>query len=253
MYDINTKYVKKGRNFWLIFLIFGLAFMLIFGSVYISSYLKLKSLDASTTSTKVEISSHISDGTTMYSPIYYYEVNGIEYSCSSNSSSSVYPGTDNKTVYYDSKEPLKCMSEYTKNSNKFMLIGVFLPIIFILIGVVGIHKVNKRLKVIKSLNINGKLVKNLPYHMEETGMVVNNKRILKPIVEYTLPSGSVITLEGDARHDKKLSDEDGLVDLLIDENNPSNYFIDFEINRLSGNLPTDYYNANTNNNKEEIL
>ena len=92
MYDINTKYVKKGRNFWLIFLIFGLAFMLIFGSVYISSYLKLKSLDASTTSTKVEISSHISDGTTMYSPIYYYEVNGIEYSCSSNSSSSAGTG-----------------------------------------------------------------------------------------------------------------------------------------------------------------
>ena len=83
-------------------------------------------------------------------------------------------------------------------------------------------------------------------------MVVNNKRIFKPIVEYTLPSGSVITLEGDARHDKKLSDEDGLVDLLIDENNPSNYFIDFEINRLSGNLPTDYYDAN-NNNKEEML
>ena len=252
MYDINTKYVKKGRNFYLIFIIFGLAFMSIFGGVYINSYLKLKSLDSSTTSTRVEINSHLDDGTTMYSPIYYYEINGIEYSCSSNSSSSIYPGTDNKKVYYDSKEPLKCMTEYSKNSNKFLLIGVFLPIIFILIGCLSIHKVNKRLKIIKYLNMNGKLVKNLPYHMEETGMVVNNKRIFKPIVEYTLPSGSVITLEGDARHDKKLSDEDGLVDLLIDENNPSNYFIDFEINRLSGNLPTDYYNANINN-KEEIL
>ena len=155
MYDINTKYVKKGRNFYLIFIIFGLAFMLTFGSAYISSYLKFKSLDASTTSTRVEINSHIDDGTTMYSPIYYYEVNGIEYSCSSNSSSSVYPGIDNKKVYYDSKEPLKCLSEYSKNSNKFLLIGAFLPTIFILIGAIGIHKVNKRLKVIKSLNMNG--------------------------------------------------------------------------------------------------
>ena len=31
-----------------------------------------------------------------------------------------------------------------------------------------------------------------------------------------------------------------MVDLVIDENNPKNYFIDFEINRLSGNLPSDY-------------
>lgn len=33
-----------------------------------------------------------------------------------------------------------------------------------------------------------------------------------------------------------------MVDLVIDESNPSNYFIDFEINRLSGNQSTDYYN-----------
>ena len=33
----------------------------------------------------------------------------------------------------------------------------------------------------------------------------------------------------------------GLVDLVIDENNPTNYFIDFDINRLGGNLPSDYY------------
>ena len=35
-----------------------------------------------------------------------------------------------------------------------------------------------------------------------------------------------------------------MVDLVIDEANPNNYFIDFEINRLSGNLPTDYYTNN---------
>ena len=44
-----------------------------------------------------------------------------------------------------------------------------------------------------------------------------------------------------------------MVDLLIDESNPDNYYIDFEINRLSGNLPQDYYqqasiNQNIQNN-----
>lgn len=51
-----------------------------------------------------------------------------------------------------------------------------------------------------------------------------------------------VKLKGDPRHDRKLIDTDGMVDLVIYESNPSNYFIDFEINRLSGNQSTDYYN-----------
>ena len=43
-----------------------------------------------------------------------------------------------------------------------------------------------------------------------------------------------------APYNRKYSDQDGMVDLVIDENSPKNYFIDFEINRLSGNLPSDY-------------
>ena len=48
-------------------------------------------------------------------------------------------------------------------------------------------------------------------------------------------------LRGDPRHDGKVYDEDGLVDLIIDESNPRNYFIDFEINRLTGNTKSDYF------------
>ena len=73
-------------------------------------------------------------------------------------------------------------------------------------------------------------------------MVVNNVPIKRPVIDYTLPSGTVIQLYGDPRHDRKTADADGLVDLIIDESNYENYFIDFEINRLSGNLETDYYN-----------
>ena len=38
-----------------------------------------------------------------------------------------------------------------------------------------------------------------------------------------------------------------MVYLLIDENNPDNYYIDFEINRLSGNLSQYYYQQHTMN------
>lgn len=242
MYDINIKNVKKGKRFYYMFFLVGLVFMAIIGYVYISSILKLKSLDSNVISSSVVVKSYINDeGTTMYSPVYYYEVNGESYTCGSNSSSSINPGNENKTVYYDSKNPSNCMTKYTKSWNNILLVFELIPIIFIVVAVVNIIKINKRIKVIMNLNKNGKLIKNLPYRLEDSGIVKNNVSIQRPVVNYTLSSGSTITLRGDARHDRRNYDADGMVDLLIDENNPDNYFIDFEINRLSGNLPQDYY------------
>lgn len=247
MYDINTKNVKKGKNFYLGFLAIGLLFLILLGGIIISNYAKLNSLDSTTTSTKVVVNSHINDkGSTLYSPTYYYIVDENEYSCSSNSSSSINPGTSNKKVYYDSKNPSNCMTEYSKSSNNILLIVMLLPLLFIAVAIINMRKISKRVTIINELNKKGKLVKNLPYHLENTGMSVNHVQIQKPVVEYTLPSGSTITLYGDPRHDKKIADADGMVDLVIDENNPNNYFIDFEINRLTGNLPSDYYKDTSN-------
>lgn len=242
MFDINTKNVKKGRRFFYIFLAAGILFLFIFGGMFVSNTIKSNSLNSTVLSTRVEIKSYVNDeGTTMYSPVYYYEVNGQNYSCDSNSSSSINPGTQNKNVYYDSKNPSNCMTEYSKTGNYITLLFLILPIIFILVAVINIRKVNKRVKAILELNRKGKLIKNLPYRLENTGMVVNNVPIQRPVIDYTLPTGTTITLYGDARHDKKHFDADHMVDLLIDESNPDNYYIDFEINRLSGNLPQDYY------------
>lgn len=249
MYDINTKNVKKGRRFFYIFFLVGLLFLVIMGWIYISSIIKLKSMDSSVTSTNVEVKSYIDDeGATMYSPVYSYEVNGESYTCGSSGSSSINPGNSNKTVYYDSKNPSNCMTEYSKSGNNIILIFMLIPIIFIVVAVVNIMKVNKRVKTILALNQTGKLVKNLPYRLENSGTVVNGVPIQMPVVDYVLPNGCNIILYGDARHDRKIYDFDGMVDLLIDENNPENYFIDFEINRISGNLPQDYYQQSVNSN-----
>lgn len=254
MFDINTKNVKKGKNIFYIFLAVGLLFLIIMGGIFASSIVKLNSLDSTVLSEHVEIKSYIDDeGTTMYSPVYYYSVNGKRYTCGSNSSSSHNPGTQNKTVYYDSKNPSKCMTEYSKSSNFILLAFMIIPIIFILVAVINIRKVNKRIKTILELNNKGKLIKNLPYRLENSGTVINGVPIQKPVVDYTLSTGTQITLYGDPRNDKKQYDADGMVDLLIDESNPDNYYIDFEINRLSGNLPQDYYqqasiNQNIQNN-----
>ena len=115
--------------------------MIAFGLVIISSNNKLKNLDSTVTSSRVEISTYKSEkGGIMYSPIYYYEVDGIEYACPSNSSSSSRPKTDNVNVYYDSKNPEDCMTDYSKSVTKYMYIGVFIGVILTIVGVAIIMK-----------------------------------------------------------------------------------------------------------------
>lgn len=42
------------------------------------------------------------------------------------------------------------------------------------------------------------------------------------VVDYILPSSSIVTLYGDVRNDRRSFDADGKADLLIDESNPEN-------------------------------
>lgn len=248
MYDIKINNVKKEKRFFYPFFIIGIVVLIVMISLIVMNIIKSKSLDSTTMSTSVEIISHVDDeGSKTYSPIYYYTVKGINYACESNISSSVRPSDSNKIVYYDSKDPSKCMTEYSKSGNKIFLIFLVLPIAFITLGIINIKKVNKRIKTINELNKTGKLVKNLPYRLEDSNYKVNNVTIQKPVIDYTLPNGVTVTLHGDTRFDRKVFDADGMADLVIDESHPENYFIDFEINRLTGNLPTDYYKENINN------
>lgn len=249
MYDINLKNVKNGKKFFMVFFVVGILFGVILLGVFAGMMLKGNSLDSETMSTKVDLNEYYDDGDRMYNPVYTYEVDGKEYTCSSGISSSVRPSSKNIKVYYDSKNPSKCLTDYSKNSSYFLLLFLIIPIVFIVMSVVNFKKINKRIAIINSLNENGKLVKGLPYRLENTGMVVNNVPIQRPVIDYALANGSIIQLYGDPRHDRKVADQDGLVDLVIDESNPENYFIDFEINRVGGNRPEDFYQQpNTNPN-----
>lgn len=247
MYNIDVKNIKKGRNYSILFLVIGTLFLAIFGSLFVLSIVKLNELGSTVISKRVYVESYLDDeGTRMYRPIYYYEVGGEEYGCSLDSPSSINPGTTNKTVYYDAEDPSNCMTEDSKPSI-WGIISMLIPLLFIIFAIFNMRKINKRLKSIKELNRKGKLVKNLPYRLESSGVAINNIPVLCPVIDYILPSGSTVVLKGDPRYDRRTFDADGKVDLLIDESNPENYFIDFEINRISGNLPTDYYNHSDSN------
>lgn len=111
----------------------------------------------------------------------------------------------------------------------FLFLVFFICGISIIAGWNGIRNVDKKRKKYEWLARNGMLIKGLPYRMQPTGSRVNDTDIMKIVIDYELPTGSVVRLESDGRFDFKSSDSDGLVDLLIDPHDSSNYYIDFSI------------------------
>ena len=253
MYDINVKNVKRGKKFYFLFLsvvFFFLTLLLLWIFIPVKT-----NLDSFVLSNKVEVKSYVSsEGKIMYSPVYYYQVGEKIYQCNSSFFTSTYiSSTSNREIYYDSKNPANCALTSSKNSNVFLIFIFPSLVLFGGLAIIYMYKINKRVKNIQELNKKGKLVKNLPYHMEYTDINGPFHAIYCPVVDYVLPNGNIITLYGDARYDGRLSDQDGKVDLVIDLENPTNYFIDFEINRLTGNLPGDYYKNPKEREEEEIL
>ena len=184
MYDINIKNVKKGRAFNWIFIGFGLLFLVIMFIIFFGSILNRNTLDSETTSTDVNPNRHQdSDGDYVYSPIFTYEVDGQTYTCTSGVSSSIGPGEDPHVIHYDSKNPSNCMSDYAEKIDWFILLFALIPTVFIVIGACMNHSISKRIKQIEALNQTGKLVKNLPFHLEESNISVNDRPLMKKIIQ----------------------------------------------------------------------
>ena len=122
------------------------------------------------------------------------------------------------------------------------LIVAIASAIFVIFGFFTILRCNKRLQKIKSLNQNGKLVKQLPYRIE-TEVKASGKTIYRIAVDYELSDFRRITLYDNRHLGLKQSDGNKTIDLVIDEQNPNNFFMDFEIDRLSGNHKTDYHHS----------
>ncbi len=92
----------------------------------------MQKYDSQTTAYKIDANAQDGSDGVMYYPIYYFKVRGEEYKCESKSGSSSLPNESKNKVYYDSKNPTKCMTQYEKSTSKFMGI-IFLVVSVILI------------------------------------------------------------------------------------------------------------------------
>jgi hypothetical protein len=241
MYSIDTSFVAKGRKTWIeVIAICFFIFVLINGFVIYINY-KMTKMDKSVVSTLVEVETYDDEDGTMYHPIYYFRYNGKQYACKTAGSSSYYPNTKNGTVWFSSKDPTDCVTEDSKFVSKITLLFSLIPLVFMGVGVYNLIKIGKRIKEINKLNQSGKLIKGLEFSMQQTGVRIGKNNLCVPVVNYEVSPTQSIKLTGDPRYDFIDTSSIQTIDLIIDESNPKNCFMDFNINRISGNLESDYY------------
>jgi len=207
-----------------------------------SAFLKKSLTDSYTVSSKVEIVKS-SDKDVTYSPVYHYYVNGAEYICASGAGSSIKPSDENKKIYYNTKNPNICISEY-EITFAYIFALIFIIVIISIVAfslyiIIGTFLKNSK---IKQLTKTGKLIKDIPCKIFPKGPFMNGYPLIfeanyvwrRGMGQLYGTQGYVVEVEYNGLKLKsevkyKIDIRKDTADLLIDPLNPKNYFIDFDI------------------------
>ena len=131
----------------LLIIIVGLLFAGAGAFLIIRTNNKLKDLDGVTNATEINENCQEemdTDGNkTICHPIYTYEVDGITYQCKSTDAGASSVNTKKDKVFYDTKNPDKCMTEFEKSSSWFLYIFIVIGIILIGVGIINLFKEGK--------------------------------------------------------------------------------------------------------------
>lgn len=239
-YNVNLNRARAGVWFGAIFFLAGLFFLYVIGEALLNPFTRKSDFDGETKAYHVEWNYHYDDGSKFYSPTYYYTVDGKNYVCDSFSSSNIKYGKG--IVYYDTKSPNICMTDFENSTGLIILVFLFIPLICIFTGGKKMFDCIKKGKIARELANSGVLVKGVPYEIINSGMKINRRSIKAFSIIYTFPDGSTRNLISQGIFDYILKDRDGLCDFLYDPNNYDNYFIDLEINPTGvGNPNIIYY------------
>ncbi|MBR3887835.1 MAG: DUF3592 domain-containing protein [Clostridia bacterium] len=176
----------------------------------------------------IEISYGDEDSSDTYKPTYYYTVGRKKYTYTPWYYTNIgVEDMKDTTLYYNSSDPSKVVPEYQTKfywSSGFVIVfaGIFACIgLGILIGTI------KKERKLKHLQEHGTLFRNLPCRVVQTNTYVNEEPVIKIEIDYVGPDGELIVFS-----QKKIGDYDEEVqtaDLLVDQNDLSMYYIDFNI------------------------
>lgn len=227
MKELNIKTSNFPYIFSGLFLFISIVFLIIASAVGYSAISAKISSDAYVIASKVELNSHQSNSGegTMYSPIFFYIVDNKEYSCATASSLSWKPDINNSKIYYNSKNPSQCISQYDFVS-KIVFACIFFIIAIPMFGIgafvlfIAIRRNIKSKKLLK----HGQLIKDVPCKIIPTNITLNGEPGYIVEVEY-----QGFKLKSETKFD--IDVRRNSADLLIDPLNFKNYYIDFDIVR----------------------
>lgn len=228
MYNINYKKYHKELIFGFILLIIGILFLSLYMSYVFKGAFKKLFLNEKVESINIDVNKMVTDDGILYSPVYEFKVNNMVYYCDVENASKIKPNKKELLVYYDSNNPNNCVNEYEASPSIYSYIILFFPMFSIALGLFAIVFSIKDIKVLNNLEKKGTLIKNLIYKIEE--IEIKKRKTIKVIgVDYIFEDGSIVHLISDIP--KEDIDMFGYIDLLIDENNINNFYIDFNIKK----------------------
>ena len=239
MFYIDSKSITKRKKLPIVLLIIGIFFITIFGIVYFYGIYRKNSMKGEIIAYKVDPNGHVEkNGNYVYYPIYYFIIDGIEYTCNSSASSTKVPNVTGKVLYKENN-PSECITDYVNANSDFLLLGVALGLVITVISILIIIKNSKAIKKVKNLTTNGVLIKGLPYTMTDTTIEGKKAKIIE--IDYKMVNGTTMHLKGNPKYNYKTSNIAPYADLLIDPKDKNNYYIDFDI-KYSGDVNIIKYN-----------
>jgi hypothetical protein len=231
MFEVRNETKNYRIKMGLLLLLIGLLASGVFFYFYYKIERKNNTYDSVTEANKIEPNCTINrNGDEACSPIYHYQINESNYVCKSEKSSSEF-NENQKKVYYKKLNPTYCLTEFDRRESNIFLIGAIAGIVVIVTSIgFFIGAIIEAFKV-KGLVGNGTIFKGVPFTLETSG----DKKVTVPVVDLETPNGEKLHLVGKPISNRKFGNTGETVDVLIDLDNPSRYYIDFEI-RMSGDF-----------------
>ena len=155
-------------------------------------------------------------------------INNKKYYCEVENASKIKPNRKEILVYYDRDNPNNCVNEYEATPSIYSYIIMFFSMFSISLGLFAIVLSLKDIRKLNNLENNGTLIKNVIYKIEE--IEIKKRKFIKVIgVDYKLDNGDIIHLISDLP--KKDLELIGYIDLLIDEDNLNNFYMNFNLKK----------------------
>lgn len=232
MIEVNTGSLDKNRSKYYLVMFLSIVAFAVLLSLHFKYENKRNRYDSNVEASNIDVNCSIkNNGDESCSPIYYFNVDGVDYTCKSSNSAKSVDGDLNK-VYYMSDSPELCATEFDLEASPLILVGIVISILVFLICLFVVIKSYMVSGRINKLLKKGTLFKGVNYTIEDTNINFSGKHYIRPVVDLPLPNGDVLHLIGDPIPSMKHSSSE-TVDVLVDLHNPSRYYIDYSI-RVSG-------------------